>query len=132
MYNKFFTQKMKSSFLFKIAILASLCQTCSPAFSQSNDTPLYMGKASTGENVYFYGGRAQCGDLPRKDVCWKNPMIKYTLGKEEFNTVLDCKRRLFSEAYSVTSGKRYIDIKPSSTATKNMVLMACVEAAKQY
>lgn len=95
------------------------------AISQTLDNPLYMGKASTGESVYYYGGRAQCGDLPRHDNCWRNPMIRYTMGKEEFNTVLDCKRKIFKEAWSVTYGKVYRNVKPSSLATKKMIEIAC-------
>jgi hypothetical protein len=91
-----------------------------------------MGKASTGESVYYYGGRAQCGELPRSDTCWQNPMIKYTLGNEEFNTVLDCRRKIFSEAHSVTTGRRYQTVPPSSAATRKMVAMACADATKQY
>lgn len=115
-----------------IAFVVSACELKLTAMSQTIDNPLYMGKASTGELVYYYGGRAQCGDLPKNDRCWKNPMIEYTLGGERFNTVLDCRQKLFSEAYSVTTGKRYTGVTPSSAATRKMVALACAEAAKQY
>lgn len=120
---------MKPS-VFSLALLMATFYLHARANSQTIDKPLYMGKASTGESVYFYGGRAQCGDLPRTDSCWSNPMIKYTLGGEEFNTVLNCRNKVFSEAYSVTTGKIYKNITPSSTATRKMVAMACRSATR--
>lgn len=121
------TEKMS-----KRQILAAI--TCTSALTtaamqhslaQSIDKPMYMGTASTGEKVWYFGGRAQCGDLPKSDECWRNPMIMYKLGNEEFNTVLDCRRKIFKEAWSVTYQKVYRDIKPSSPATKKMVAIAC-------
>ncbi len=52
-------------------------------------------------------------------------MIMYTLDKEEFNTILDCKKGIFDEVYSVTNDKVYSNINPTSAATKKMVDMAC-------
>ena len=111
---------MKTLLLLAIAITST-----TPVLSQSFNSPLYMGKASTGEEVWFYGGRPQCGDLPRSDECWRDPMIMYTLDKEEFNTILDCKKGIFKEVYSVTNNKVYSNINPSSSATKKMVEMSC-------
>jgi hypothetical protein len=131
-YAKARSREMKAPKIIFTALIVSACQGNHAAISQTIDNPLYMGKASTGESVYYYGGRAQCGDLPRSDTCWKNPMIAYTLGNEEFNTVLDCQKKIFSEALSVTTGKRYKAVAPSSAATRRMVAMACADAAKQY
>ncbi len=90
----------------------------SQSYAQSVDKPIYMGKAATGESVWYYGGRAQCGDLPSKHKCWNNPMIVYMLGNEKFNTVLDYKKKIFAEAFSVPSGKTYKNVIPTSAATK--------------
>ena len=88
------------------------------AAAQSIDRPMYMGTASTGEQVFYYGGRAQCGNLPKTDRCWRNPMIMYQIGKEKINTVLDCDKRIFRDVWSVTYGKKYKNFKPSSSATE--------------
>ena len=56
-------------------------------------------------------------------------MISYTLDKEEFNTVLDCKKGIFKEVHSVTNNKQYYKINPISAATKTMVELACSDAA---
>jgi hypothetical protein len=101
-----------------------------PVSGQEIDKPMFMGIASTGEEVWFEGGRAQCGDLPRGSDCWRNPMISYTLGTERFNTVLDCSRHVFREAWSVSTGNVYKNVRPSSEATRRMVAMACESAAK--
>jgi len=77
------------------------------AIGQSLDRPLYMGKASTGEHLWYYGGRSQCGDLPRTDICWLNPMIVYTLGQERFTTILDCSKKVFALAISDNTGRKY-------------------------
>ena len=115
------SKQMKTLLLFAITITST-----TPVLSQSVNSPLYMGKASTGEEVWFYGGRAQCGDLPRAHECWwRNPMIMYTLDKEEFNTILDCKKGIFKEVHSVTNNKQYYNINPTSAATEKMVEMTC-------
>jgi hypothetical protein len=57
-------------------------------------------------------------------------MISYTLGKEQFNTVLDCRLQIFREAWSVTTGKVYRNVRPSSEATRRMVAIACANAAR--
>ena len=112
---------MKTLLLFAITIAST-----TPVLSQSVKFPLYMGKASTGEEVWYYGAAYQCGDLPRSDECWwRYPMIKYTLDKEEFNTILDCKKGIFKIVHSVTNNKQYYNINPTSAATKKMVDMAC-------
>lgn len=114
-------------------LLSVFCALTAPnALGQSNDRPLYMGTASTGERLLFYGGRAQCGDLPKSDRCWRNPLIGYRLGAEEFNTLLDCDKGTFKEVRSITTGKEYKNIKPSSAATKEMVKMACTNALQWY
>jgi hypothetical protein len=100
--------------------------------AQSLDQPLYMGKASTGEQVWFYGGRSQCGDLPKDDQCWRNPMIVYRLDDEAFNTVVDCRLRLFKDARSQSTGKAYLGIRPSSDATRAMIQIACANASLGY
>jgi len=103
----------------------------SGARGQTVDKPMYMGKAATGEEVWYYGSRAQCGDLPRSDECWRNnPMIKYRLGSETFNTILDCREELFKEALSTRDGKIYRNVRPSSPATKRMIELACQASLK--
>ena len=102
-----------------------------PSLGQSIENPLYMGKASTGEDLWFYGGRAQCGDLPRADKCWRNPMIVYTLGNERFTTILDCSKKIFALAMSDTTGRKYRNVAPTSKATSRMINMACESAARQ-
>ncbi len=57
-------------------------------------------------------------------------MISYTLGRERFNTVLDCGLKTFREAWSLTTGKVYRNVKPSSSATRRMVAIACENAAR--
>lgn len=52
-------------------------------------------------------------------------MIAYRLGNEEFNTVLDCKKKIFTEAFSVSNGKTYKNVVPTSAAMKKMVNLAC-------
>ena len=125
---------LKSCTLDKKCFLLSmiLSLTAPSALGQSLDRPLYMGVASTGENVWFLGGRAQCGDLPKSNRCWRNPFISYRLGAEEFETILDCDKGTFKWAHSLTTGKVYKDIKPSSAATKQMVRMACANELKRF
>jgi hypothetical protein len=115
------------SFRVFLLALATSCPMLA-AKGQTVDNPLYMGKAKTGEDVWYYGARAQCGDLPRTDECWLNPMIKYRLDDETFNTVLDCKRNRFQQARSLRSDQVYFDVVPSSPATAKMVQMACQAA----
>jgi len=54
-------------------------------------------------------------------------MIMYTLDKEEFNTILDCKKGIFKEVHSVTNNKQYYNINPTSAATEKMVEMTCLQ-----
>ena len=112
-----------------VKILAGMSMICAAksAVAQSIDRPLYMGIASTGEKVFYFGGRTQCGDLPKSHRCWKNPMILYSIGKEKINTVLDCHERIFRDVWSVTYGKKYKNFKPSSSATEKMITIACAK-----
>ncbi len=114
-----------------ITLLVLLFYSPFKTLAQSLDKPEFLGKASTGEEVWYYGGRDQCGEFPRSHECFKNPMIMYTLGDKTFNTVVDCNKLIFKEV-SDLSGKRYYNVHPSSIATNTMVKKACAEQAKAY
>lgn len=113
--------------LAKVLVGITITGATKPVAAQSVNRPMHMGTASTGEEVFYYGGRAQCGDLPKSDRCWKNPMIFYQIGKEKINTVLDCDKRIFRDVYSVSYNKKYKNFKPSSPATEKMITIACAK-----
>ncbi len=92
-----------------------------PAIAQDG---VYMGKASTGEAVYYLGAKAQCGDLPRSHACWKNPMISYKIGNDYVSAIPDCKRGIFKEAW-VGDRKVAINMKPQSEAIRLVLRTGC-------
>lgn len=87
-------------------------------------TPVYMGKASTGEPVYYIGANAQCGDLPRNHACWQNPMISYTIGADQVAAIPDCKQGIFAEVW--VGGKLVTrNMKPASKAIQSVLETGC-------
>ncbi|BAS58102.1 hypothetical protein NIES2135_25130 [Leptolyngbya boryana NIES-2135] len=86
--------------------------------------PVYMGKASTGEPVYYIGAKAQCGDLPRDHQCWQNPMISYTIGRDQVAAIPNCKQGVFAEIW--VDGKLVTrNMKPASKAIQAVLETGC-------
>jgi len=83
-----------------------------------------MGRASTGEAVYYIGANTQCGDLPRSHECWKNPMINYRIGKDNVAAIPDCKRGIFKEAW-VGDRKVATNYRPQSEAIQLVLRTGC-------
>jgi hypothetical protein len=110
-----------------ISALALAGAACLPLPALALDG-VYFGRASTGERVIYHGGRAQCGDLPRSDECWRNPMVGYTIGPDYVEAIVNCRSRLFS---TVMMDGRVVqrNMKPSSEATRLIIAVAC-NAAK--
>lgn len=88
---------------------------------------VYMGRASTGEAVYYHGARAQCGNLPSNHECWKNPAASYTIGRDQVFAIPDCKRRIFKEVWV---GDRLVarNMRPQSKAISLVLETACNSA----
>lgn len=97
-----------------------------PALGQER---LYMGKASTGEPVWYNGARAQCGDLPRAHECWQNPMVSYTIGSDHVSAIPDCKKGVFKEVWI---GDRVVSrsMRPASQALRSVLETACNAVSK--
>jgi|GEM_PF-6346750 len=95
------------------------------ALAQGADKPIYVGKASTGEPVYFQGARFQCGDLPRADECWwRSPMIVYTIGNDGVTEIGDCKNQVFTEVSS-KDGIVARNMRPQSNALRQVLDRGC-------
>ena len=101
--------------------LVAVLVAAAPAIAQAGT---YMGRASTGEAVYYMGARAQCGDLPRSDSCWKNPMISYKIGNDTVAAIPDCKRGVFKEVW-VGDRKVATNMKPQSEAISLVLRTGC-------
>jgi hypothetical protein len=84
----------------------------------------YMGRAATGERVYYYGARTQCGNLPRKHECWRNPMVAYTVGFDRVTATTNCKKGVFPEVWV---GGQVVarDVRPASEAMSLVLKKAC-------
>ncbi len=108
-----------------LTILATLLGGAIPVNGQP--TGVYMGKASTGEAVYYQGARAQCGDLPRTHECWRNPMIAYTIGRDHVAAIPNCQRGMFKEVWI---GDRLVarNMKPASRAIQRVLETGCNSA----
>lgn len=92
-----------------------------PAFAEPS---IYMGKAATGESVYYHGATAQCGDLPRHHTCWKNPMVSYRIGRDHVAAITNCQKGVFSEVW--LDGKLVRrNMKPESEAMRLVLRTAC-------
>lgn len=103
--------------------LAFAVAAATPVLGQEQ-TSIYMGKASTGEPVWYNGARAQCGDLPHDDECWKNPMVVYTIGSDHVTAIPDCKKGVFKEVWM----KEQLIAKamrPASQAIRSVLETAC-------
>lgn len=105
-----------------IATLLFTLAATAPAFAQGKG--VYMGRASTGEPVYYHGARAQCGDLPRTHECWKNPMLVYTIGSDEVTAIPDCRRGVFKEVW-VDGQLVERNLRPQSEAIRLVLRTAC-------
>ena len=89
------------------------------------DKPIYVGKASTGEPVYFNGARFQCGDLPRTDECWwRTPLISYKIGEDNVTAIGDCKNQVFE---TVMLGDKIVaqNMRPQSAALSQVLDRSC-------
>jgi len=86
---------------------------------------VYMGKAVTGESVYYNGASAQCGELPASNSCWRNnPSIDYGIGGDRVFAVGDCQRGVFKEVW--VNGKIVQrDMVPRSRAIQKVLVSAC-------
>lgn len=100
---------------------AGLLALATPAIAQDG---VYMGKASTGEAVYYMGATAQCGDLPRTDQCWKNPTISYKIGADYVTAIPDCRRNTFKEVW-VGDRKVATNMRPQSEAIRLVLRTGC-------
>ncbi len=92
---------------------------------RSATEPIYVGKASTGEAVYYQGARFQCGDLPRTDECWwRSPVIVYKIGNDGVTAIGDCKEQVFK---SVMVGDKVVaqNMRPQSDALRQVLDRSC-------
>jgi hypothetical protein len=107
----------------RLAAIAIILATATPAFAEGT----YMGKLPTGEAVHYYGARTQCGDLPKTDDCWKNPMLSYTIGSKQVTAIANCKRAMFSEVWM---DNRVVErnTKPRSEVIRQILKTACNSA----
>ncbi len=108
---------MKKIFIVCVGLLG----LATPAIAQNR---VYMGKASTGEAVYYMGATAQCGDLPRTDKCWKNPTIAYKIGSDYVTAIPDCQRNVFKEVW-VRDRKVATNMRPQSEAIQLVLRAGC-------
>lgn len=54
-----------------------------------------MGRASTGEVVYYHSAGFQCGHLPKNDFCWwLTLMLSYTIGSDNMSAIAGKKAAL--------------------------------------
>lgn len=107
----------------KLLFFVALTLTLAPSAALAGDT-VYMGKASTGEPVYYHGARTQCGDLPPNHECWKNPMVSYTIGSDRIAAIANCKKGIFSQVWL---GDRMVakNMRPQSEAIRLVLRTAC-------
>ncbi|MCU0571294.1 MAG: hypothetical protein MUF49_32600 [Oculatellaceae cyanobacterium Prado106] len=95
-----------------LAISAALAQT-------------YMGRAATGEDVYFVSAVFQCGDLPANHECWwRTPMVNYQIGSDDVYASADCATNTFTTVW-VRGQVVAENMKPQSQALQLVMDNAC-------
>ena len=110
-------------FRFAMLVASLSAFTAIPVLAQTQG--VYVGRASTGEPVYYQSARFQCGDLPRNHECWTNtPMVAYTIGTDQVTAIANCRRGLFTEG-SASSGAVIQNMRPASNALRKVLKMAC-------
>jgi hypothetical protein len=85
----------------------------------------YMGRAATGESIYFQGATFQCGDLPADNECWwRTPTVSYVIGADAVTAIADCQAGLFQEVWVGDQIVAY-DMRPQSAAMQLVLDNAC-------
>lgn len=101
------------------AAIALTFVAVSPATAQT-----YMGKASTGEAVYYNGAKGiYCGAVA-SEKCWRYPETFYRIGSDNVTAIVDCKVGVFKE---VRTGSNLVtrNMKPQSDAIQKILNKAC-------
>ncbi len=91
----------------------------SPATAQT-----YMGKASTGEAIYYNGAKGIYCGAESSEKCWRYPETFYTIGSDDVMAIADCKVGVFKE---VRTGSKLVarNMKPQSDAIQKVLDKAC-------
>jgi hypothetical protein len=93
--------------------------------SASANPGTYMGRASTGESIYFQGATFQCGDLPADHECWwRTPTVSYVIGNDYVTAIADCQAGVFQEVWVGDQIVAY-DMRPQSDAMQLVLNNAC-------
>ncbi|MGD1904198.1 MAG: hypothetical protein ACFB9N_18380 [Geitlerinemataceae cyanobacterium] len=98
-----------------------------PVAADTFPEAIYMGTASTGEEVYYEGMSFPCADLPADNSCWSSPVVSYRIGNDLVFAQTDCMQQTFVEVW--VGGELVAEnMSPQSTAISDIISMACYNA----
>lgn len=84
----------------------------------------YLGKAVTGEDVFYISDRAYCPQSPKGDPCWDSPSVVYQIGADRVEAIADCPSKTLTT--TMIGGKESaIKITPKSGAIADVIKRAC-------
>lgn len=84
----------------------------------------YLGKAATGEDVYYISDRIYCPQSPKGDPCWNSPSVVYQIGVDRVEAIADCTGKTLTT--TLVGGKEsVIKITPQSGAIADVIKRAC-------